>query len=293
MTRHMPLPSWISSNGGTCRPALYQIVRHQIRNLASVGSAGLGVLPNPRSASVEVARGVARYDGYCGRRVARLAYRPEVDKRRAKRDLGWRIGEPTALFGIIEGLAVLELFLERAVLLRERPGIVTSIVIDAVRYVLLAWFVAAVIAGVEKCHGAVVCIKRREPGCRPHPALFRILSITGALLVLVHAAAEFGIGITPIIAGLGVGGLAVALAIRPILENIMGGFVLFAYKPGPIATGDSWSINFPGHRRPWGRLPRPVLGPASWIRRHPVPHASRTDPCDKAAAGPTTREIAT
>jgi len=57
------------------------------------------------------------------------------------------------------------------------------------------------------------------------------LSLTGALLVLVHAAAEFGIGITPIIAGLGVGGLAVALAIRPTLENIMGGFLLFADKP--------------------------------------------------------------
>ena len=60
---------------------------------------------------------------------------------------------------------------------------------------------------------------------------FRVLSIVGALLVVLHAASEFGLSVTPIIAGLGVGGLAVALAIRPTLENIVGGFVLFADKP--------------------------------------------------------------
>ena len=153
------------------------------------------------------------------------------DKRCAKLDVGWRIGEPTALFGVIAALAVLELFLERVVLLRERPGIVTSIAIDAVRYLLLAWFVAAVIAGVGN---AVVRLFASSAGSLDAALIrlcFRILSITGALLVLLHAAAEFGIGITPIIAGLGVGGLAVALAIRPTLENIMGGFVLFADKP--------------------------------------------------------------
>ena len=49
--------------------------------------------------------------------------------------------------------------------------------------------------------------------------------------MILHAAGELGLSITPIIAGLGVGGLAVALAIRPTLENIIGGFVLFADKP--------------------------------------------------------------
>ena len=39
--------------------------------------------------------------------------------------------------------------------------------------------------------------------------------------------------------------------------------------------------------------PGPVLGPASWTRRHLAPHVSRTDPCNKTAAGLTIREIAT
>ena len=153
------------------------------------------------------------------------------DKRCAKLDVAWRIGEPAAVLCVIAALAGLELFLERAVLFRERPGVATSVAIDAVRYLLLAWFVAAVIAGIGN---AVVRLFASSAGSLDAALIrlcFRILSITGALLVLLHAAAEFGIGITPIIAGLGVGGLAVALAIRPTLENIMGGFVLFADKP--------------------------------------------------------------
>ena len=57
------------------------------------------------------------------------------------------------------------------------------------------------------------------------------MSITAVLVVLLRAASDLGLSVTPIIAGLGVGGLAVALAIRPTLENIVGGFVLFADKP--------------------------------------------------------------
>ena len=42
----------------------------------------------------------------------------------------------------------------------------------------------------------------------------------------------FGIPLTAlVIASLGVGGLAIALAIRPTLENVIGGLTLFADKP--------------------------------------------------------------
>ena len=50
------------------------------------------------------------------------------------------------------------------------------------------------------------------------------------------AADAFGIPVTPLIASLGVGGLAIALAVRPTLENILGGFTLFADKP--VRVGD-------------------------------------------------------
>ena len=45
-----------------------------------------------------------------------------------------------------------------------------------------------------------------------------------------------GVPLAPLLAGIGVGGLAVALAARPTIENVIGGFTLFADKP--VRVGD-------------------------------------------------------
>ena len=47
---------------------------------------------------------------------------------------------------------------------------------------------------------------------------------------------NLGVDIVPLLAGIGVGGLAVALAIRPTLENLIGGLILFSDKP--VRVGD-------------------------------------------------------
>ncbi|MGE9289927.1 MAG: mechanosensitive ion channel family protein, partial [Puniceicoccales bacterium] len=66
-------------------------------------------------------------------------------------------------------------------------------------------------------------------------SLLRLSSrIIGAMLgawLIISALGELGLDIWPIIAGLGVGGLAVALAFRPTMENIIGSFMIFADKP--------------------------------------------------------------
>jgi MscS family membrane protein len=56
------------------------------------------------------------------------------------------------------------------------------------------------------------------------------------VLLVIYAAGFFGIPLTPVIASLGVGGLAIALAVRPTLENAIGGLTLFADKP--VRIGD-------------------------------------------------------
>lgn len=66
--------------------------------------------------------------------------------------------------------------------------------------------------------------------------LFRLLGFVMAAFVLIYAAEFFGLSIAPLVAGLGVGGLALALAIRPTLENILGGLTLFADRP--VRVGD-------------------------------------------------------
>lgn len=66
--------------------------------------------------------------------------------------------------------------------------------------------------------------------------LFRLLSIVFLAYIGIYAAETVGIPVAPLIAGLGVGGLALALAVRPTLENIIGGLTLFADRP--VRVGD-------------------------------------------------------
>ena len=66
--------------------------------------------------------------------------------------------------------------------------------------------------------------------------VLRLVSLVILVLLVVYAAGYFGIPLTPVVASLGVGGLAIALAVRPTLENIIGGLTLFADKP--VRIGD-------------------------------------------------------
>ena len=66
--------------------------------------------------------------------------------------------------------------------------------------------------------------------------VLRLASLILVAVLLVYAAGFFGIPLTPVLASLGMGGLAIALAVRPTLENIIGGLTLFADKP--VRIGD-------------------------------------------------------
>ena len=66
--------------------------------------------------------------------------------------------------------------------------------------------------------------------------VLRLVSLVVLVFLIIYAASFFGIPLTPVIASLGVGGLAIALAVRPTLENIIGGLTLFADKP--VRIGD-------------------------------------------------------
>lgn len=65
---------------------------------------------------------------------------------------------------------------------------------------------------------------------------FRALSFGISLLVLGYGATQIGIPIYGVIAGLGVGGLAIALAAQPTLENFIGGLILYA--DGIVRVGE-------------------------------------------------------
>lgn len=153
------------------------------------------------------------------------------DRRRRKREQGWQIGQPLAVAGSIAIVVGLEVWTDDAILLRDQVSVVMSAVLTVLVYVLITWLVAEAIAKLGDLVVKSFATTAKGLDAALIRLCFRILSIAGALCVVLYAAGQLGLSITPIIAGLGVGGLAVALAIRPTLENLVGGFVLFADKP--------------------------------------------------------------
>lgn len=67
-----------------------------------------------------------------------------------------------------------------------------------------------------------------------------VIGIIGAAVILAFGGQAIGLPILSILAGLGIGGLAVALALRPTLENLVGGVML--YFDRPVRVGDFCSF---------------------------------------------------
>jgi len=61
-----------------------------------------------------------------------------------------------------------------------------------------------------------------------------------SVVIIGYAAQELGLPLYSVVTGLGIGGLAVALAIRPTLENLIGGIML--YLDQPVRIGDFFSF---------------------------------------------------
>lgn len=66
---------------------------------------------------------------------------------------------------------------------------------------------------------------------------FRLLTLVATAWMVILGADSMGISVTPLIAGLGVSGLAVALAAQHTIENFIAGLVLYADKP--VRIGDT------------------------------------------------------
>ena len=64
--------------------------------------------------------------------------------------------------------------------------------------------------------------------------LAALIGVLGIAIIIAYAAHELGLPILSVLAGLGIGGLAVALAIRPTLENLIGGVILFLDRPARV-----------------------------------------------------------
>lgn len=66
--------------------------------------------------------------------------------------------------------------------------------------------------------------------------MVQLTAVAASTYIAIRSAEFLGLEIGPIIAGLGIGGIAIALAARQTVENVIGGLTLFADKP--VKVGD-------------------------------------------------------
>ncbi len=59
----------------------------------------------------------------------------------------------------------------------------------------------------------------------------RFIGFAAAIVIIFEGLSGVGVSLVPLLAGLGAGGLAVALAARPTLENFFGGFMILLDRP--------------------------------------------------------------
>jgi MscS family membrane protein len=172
--------------------------------------------------------------------LIRFAYRQGAwwdEKHRISRP-SLRFGVPLALLGsfVIAHLVGLASF--SAIGLFETPYAVVSYIALVVKVGSLAWFVLVVAGRLADgfAFSQAESAEKRRVDAALLRIIFRLVSVVILVYLGIYAAEAVGIPIAPLVAGLGVGGLAIALAIRPTLENIIGGLTLFADRP--VRVGD-------------------------------------------------------
>ena len=150
----------------------------------------------------------------------------------------YRFGRPLSAIGTFLVAAVFENFASLGIGLAGFPLQVMLFIAIVIKVAALVWLTVVL---ADRLADGFAQNKYKPPEKRRVDAalmriLFRLLSLVFLAYIGIYAAETVGIPIAPLIAGLGVGGLAIALAVRPTLENIIGGLTLFADRP--VRVGD-------------------------------------------------------
>lgn len=162
---------------------------------------------------------------------------------------------PLNLLIFTSGGAVVERFLPLAV---EGNGELTGyllIAFKATAIVAVIIFVDRFLTELLSIYSPRVEILRSSGGLAR--GVVRAVVIGLGILILLDS---FGVSITPIIASLGIGSLAVALALQPTLENFFSGIQLILDKPISVGhfikleSGEEGYVHKIGWRSTWVRM---------------------------------------
>lgn len=142
-----------------------------------------------------------------------------------------RLGQPLAALLTMLLSFLLDHLFSHALRLTGGVLLAATTLVEVVYYLALAWLAYLLATRIGQ---AIVRAQHRSPFSLDAQLIhlsFRLLGMFAVIWVAVHAADKLGIPVGPLLAGVGVTGLAIALAVRPTMENVIAGFVLFADKP--------------------------------------------------------------
>ncbi len=160
---------------------------------------------------------------------------------------------PLTLLVFAAGGVVVERFLPSSVDGRLAQWMVLGF--KAVTIVAVILFTDRFVSSMLRMYSGRVEILRTSGGIAQGFA--RILVIGIGFLILLDS---FGISITPLIASLGIGSLAIALALQPTLENLFAGIQIIVDKPFLVGhfikleSGEEGYVHRIGWRSTWVRL---------------------------------------
>jgi len=116
------------------------------------------------------------------------------------------------------------------------PHSVVNTILFGTAYFALAWAAYLLCVGIAEF---VISSPKIDPSGIDASMLritARLGGIAAGVVIIFYGTTQIGISLYGVIAGLGVGGLALGLAARPTLENLIGGLIL--YTDRPVRVGD-------------------------------------------------------
>jgi len=116
------------------------------------------------------------------------------------------------------------------------PALVLRLAFAIVGHAGLAWLVAVVLTSVGDLTVRIWFQEARALKKQLIREVFRVATIIVITIIALKAAHALGVPVAGLVAGLGVGGLAIALAAQGTLENFIGGIILYADQP--VKVGD-------------------------------------------------------
>lgn len=152
-----------------------------------------------------------------------------------KKNLKWKVGKLISLISCVIILFITRQIIDQGIWLTGSFYQFLTTCFFFAQFYFSAWLVMATFK-----YFAAIYAYTKHNGKHVDSSLFTVLSrILGGITVVIlaiYVLEYMGFSISPLLAGVGVGGLAVALAVRPVLENVINGLTLYA--DGGIKIGE-------------------------------------------------------